>query len=143
MNCIFLANCQFLLPWLKILKLNVLLKEATAGNDWVVKWVQCVEAPRKEIESCLRNEAFPTGLGVKCIQCDIFSYSRTLKKQMTRHRIEGCVKAGGKEIRSWALVPTRKKEGQITVQHHHLTARLCVCATQTTTLCMRFFPPDD
>ena len=55
----------------------------------------------------------------------IFSiYSRTLKKQMTRHRIEGCVKAGGKEIRSWALVPTRKKEGQITVQHHHLTAGL-------------------
>ena len=56
-NCIFLANCQFILPWLKILKLNVMLKEATAGNDWIVKWEQCVEAPKKEIGSCLRNEA--------------------------------------------------------------------------------------
>ena len=53
----FLANCQFILPWLKILKLNVMLKEATAGNDWIVKWEQCVEAPKKEIGSCLRNEA--------------------------------------------------------------------------------------
>ena len=70
-----------------------------------------------------------------------FIYFRTLKKQMTRHRIEGCVKAGGKEIRSWALVPTRKKEGQITVQHHHLTAGVCV--QPKLPFSMRFFPPDD
>ena len=73
MNCsFFLADCQFILAWLKILQLNVLLKEGTAGNDWVVKWEQCVKALRKEIRSCLRNEAFPTGLGVECIQYGIF-----------------------------------------------------------------------
>ena len=46
----FLANCQFLLPWLKILQLNALLKEATAGNDWVVKCEQCVEGNRVMFE---------------------------------------------------------------------------------------------
>ena len=50
----------------------MLLKDATAGNDWVVKWLQCVvAAPGKEIGSSLRNETFPTkGEGIKCKQCD-------------------------------------------------------------------------
>ena len=59
----FLADCQFILAWLKSSPIECAGRRrgnCRQCNDWVVKWSQCVEAaPGKEIGSCLRNETFP------------------------------------------------------------------------------------